>query len=416
VYYDASWDDNLSPPGSNCSTRGTAVNYKENINFTTTSSTFADINPATLPRDPNNGCAPVYPHSYLKVNTIYEVIHNAGMRTAVTDKHPAYEMLSGPSGTGLDDFYGPEFNSGKKNIAQTMANDDLRLTAVLHQLDGCDHTGTTCGLGVPAILGMNFQGVNIAQKFSGYVDAAGTTPDNKYFISSLTGQAPGLQQAMDHADASIQAMLDKIDANGLTNSTVVIMASKSGNTPVDRTTFIPINPDTTFKPMIDGALGAGLTATVTADTMALIWLTDHSRAADVGALLRANSAAIGGGNVYVGAEIDALVDGQMAGNPGRHPDVIVQPGDGVVYATAGSKICDHGGIREQDRHVAMVVAGGKFHPGSTVDAQVTLQMVAPTILKALGLKEHDLDAVNIEQTHRLPDGDAGDDGIDPDTE
>ena len=55
----------------------------------------------------------------------------AGMRTAATDKHPAYEMLSGPSGTGLDDFYGPEFNAGKKDIAKTMANDDLRLTAVL---------------------------------------------------------------------------------------------------------------------------------------------------------------------------------------------------------------------------------------------------------------------------------------------
>jgi len=46
---------------------------------------------------------------------------------------------------------------------------------VLHQLDGCDHTGANCSVGVPAILGMNFQGVNIAQKFSGYVDAAGTT-------------------------------------------------------------------------------------------------------------------------------------------------------------------------------------------------------------------------------------------------
>ena len=63
---------------------------------------------------------------YLKVNTIYEVIHNAGMRTAATDKHPAYEMLNGPSGTGLDDFYGPEFNGAKKDIAKTMANDELK--------------------------------------------------------------------------------------------------------------------------------------------------------------------------------------------------------------------------------------------------------------------------------------------------
>ena len=62
VYYDATWDDNLSPPGSNCSTRGTAVAYKENINFTATSASASDINPATLPRDPDNGCSPVYPH------------------------------------------------------------------------------------------------------------------------------------------------------------------------------------------------------------------------------------------------------------------------------------------------------------------------------------------------------------------
>ena len=129
-------------------------------------------------------------------------------------------------------------------------------------------------------------------------------------------------------------------------------------------------------------------------------------------LLRANAASIGGSNVYVGADIDALADGQLAGNPGRHPDIIVQPDDGVVYTTVGSKICDHGGLREQDRHVAMVIAGGKFHAGSTVTKPVTLQQVAPTILKALNLNIHDLDAVNIENTHRLPDGDDGDDGID----
>ena len=78
----------------------------------------------------------------------------------------------------------------------------------------------------------------------------------------------------------------------------------------------------------------------------------------------AHSAQIGGGTVYVGAEIDALVDGQMAGNPGRHPDVVVQPDAGVVYTTAGSKICDHGGLDEQDRHVAMVIAGPRVRAGT----------------------------------------------------
>ena len=406
IYYDSTWDDRLSPPNSDCSKRGTPVIYKENINFVTNSgSTVADINPTALPRDPDAGCSPVYPHQYLRVNTIYEVIHDAGLRTAVTDKHPAYELLSGPSGTGLDDFFGPEFNGGKKDIAKTMANDDLRLTAVLNQLDGFDHTGTM-QVGVPAILGMNFQAVNIAQKPSGYVDAFGSQPDTVYFISSLKGKTPGLQQAMEHVDASIQAMLDKINANGLTGSTLVIMAAKHGNSPVDRTTFRAIDPDATFAPLIN-TLQPSLSGQVTADTIAMIWLTDHSRANDVADLLRAHSAQIGGGTVFVGAEIDALVDGQMAGNPGRHPDVVVQPDAGVVYTTVGSKICDHGGLNEQDRHVAMVIAGPRVRAG-TVTRTVTLQQVAPTILKALGLKEHELDAVRLEHTHRLPVADDDD--------
>lgn len=401
VYYDTTWDDNLSPPGSACATRGTVVAWKENLNIGgNTGALVSDINPAKLPLDPDAGCTPVWPHQYLHVNTIYEVIHNAGMRTAVSDKHPSYEILFGPSGTGVDDFYSPEFNAAKKDIAKIMANDELRVQAVLNELDGLDHSGST-QVGVPAILGMNFQSVNIAQKFSGYVDAAGTTPDDVYYISSKKGTGPGLAQTMDYADQAIGRMLAKIDANGLADSTLVIMAAKHGNSPVDRTTFTPIDPDATFKPMIDGALGAGLTAQVTADTMALIWLTDHSRANDVAALLRANSAAIGGGNVYVGSEIDALAGGQMAGNPGRHPDIVVQPELGVVYATAGSKLCDHAGMHEQDTHVAMVVAGPHVAHGTVTD-RVTLQQVAPTILKALGLKPHDLDAVRIEHTHRLP--------------
>lgn len=409
VYYDTTWDDRLSPPGSDCSKRGSVVSYKETINFSTNSgSTVADINPAKLPRDPDAGCSPVYPHQYLHANTIYEVIRAAGMRTAVADKHPAYEILSGPSGTGLDDFYGPEFNGAKKDITKIMANDELKVVAVLNELDGFDHARTT-QVGVPAVLGMNFQAVNIAQKFSGYVDAAGTTPDTVAFIGAQAGQAPGLAQAMDYVDQAIGRMLTKLDANGLTDSTLVIMAAKHGNSPVDRTTFTPIDPDATFPPLIN-SVQPGLSAQVTADTLALIWLTDHSRANDVAAVLRANAAAIGGGQVYVGDEIDGIVGGELAGNPGRHPDILVQPEQGVVYATAGSKLCDHAGLHEQDRHVALVMAGPHVQVG-TVDALVSIRQVAPTILKALGLAPHDLDAVRLEHTHRLPvdDDDTGDD-------
>ena len=35
----------------------------------------------------------------------------AGLRTAWSDKHPAYEILNGPSGTGIQDLFTPEINS-----------------------------------------------------------------------------------------------------------------------------------------------------------------------------------------------------------------------------------------------------------------------------------------------------------------
>ena len=54
---------------------------------------------------------PIYPHQYIRTNTIFEVIKSAGGLTAWSDKHPAYEVLSGPSGKGIDDLFAPEINS-----------------------------------------------------------------------------------------------------------------------------------------------------------------------------------------------------------------------------------------------------------------------------------------------------------------
>src|SRR5262249_59908436 len=68
------------------------------------------INPAALPVDPVT-CTPVYPHSYLRVNTVFNVLRDSGMRTAWSDKHSAYEILNGPSGDGVQDLFTPEINS-----------------------------------------------------------------------------------------------------------------------------------------------------------------------------------------------------------------------------------------------------------------------------------------------------------------
>lgn len=403
VYYDVSWDNNLSPAGSSCTTRGALVPFNQTINFSAnTGDSVADINPAKLPRDPDHGCSVVYPHQYLKVNTIYEVAHAAGLRTAVADKHPSYEILAGPSGTGLDDFYGPEFNAAKADITKIMANDELKVVAVLNQIDGLNHQGTA-SVGVPAIFGMNFQAPNIAQKFSGYVDAAGTLPQTITTLGPLAGNPPGLAQALDYVDGAIGRMLSRIEANGLTNDTVIIVTAKHGNSPVDRSTLRWVDP-AGFAPLID-SVQPGLTAQVTADTMALIWLKDRSRAADVAAVLQANAATIGAGTITSGAGVGALFNGQLAGNPSRIPDVVVQPVPGVVYATTNAKLVDHGSGSAEDTHVPLVVVDPRHEGGRTFSCPVSLRQVAPTILNALGLKERLLDAVRVEGTKRLSDDD-----------
>ena len=130
------------------------------------------IDPAQLPVDPTS-CQPVYPHSYLRVNTIFEVARNAGLRTAWSDKHPAYEILNGPSGTGVQDLFTPEINSNAPSLgdandwttdnALTMQYDSYKVQAVINEINGFDHSGTT-SVGTPAIFGMNFQTVSTAQK------------------------------------------------------------------------------------------------------------------------------------------------------------------------------------------------------------------------------------------------------------
>ncbi len=194
IYYDDSYNHALLPAGTtDCrhATPGAEVQYFEaadknltrldagqgltglpNSILRMTGNPDLVIDPAKLPVDPAS-CQPVYPHSYLKVNTIFEVARNAGLRTAWSDKHASYEVLNGPSGTGVQDLFTPEINSGApqpsspidwtQNNERTQQYDNYKVEAVLNEIDGMDHSGRR-HVGVPAIFGMNFQTVSTAQK------------------------------------------------------------------------------------------------------------------------------------------------------------------------------------------------------------------------------------------------------------
>jgi len=192
VYYDSSYDRGLLPPGTtSCAgvAPGANVQYDESIDRNPASLDAGQgltglpdsilgltgqardlIDPAKLPVDPAT-CKPLYPHQFVQVNTIFEVAKAHGLRTAWSDKHAAYDILNGPSGSGIDDLFTPEINSNvpggtgdwTADNAATRRYDGYKATAVINEIDGYDHSRTT-KVGVPAIFGMNFQTVSTAEK------------------------------------------------------------------------------------------------------------------------------------------------------------------------------------------------------------------------------------------------------------
>jgi len=390
VYYDDSYDRSLSPPGSNCATKGTEVVYDESIDKNPDAlDAGGGINPAALPLDPAKGCTPVYPHAYLRVNTVFEVIKAGGGRTAWADKHPAYDIVNGPSGAGVDDLFTPEINANgiTDKVDATEAYDDGKVEAILHEVDGFDHTGKTPA-DVPALFGMNFQAVSVAQKLpgNGYADAAGTP-------------SAGLADAIAHTDASIGRMVAELRARNLLDKTIIIVSAKHGQSPIDPAARRIVDKKTI--PALVDSIKAGLTAQATQDSVSLLWLADQARAGDVASKLAASKDA---------AVVDAIYGpdkvrdwyGDPTADP-RVPDLIVQPQTGVIYTKpTATKIAEHGGFSADDTHVPILVSYAGF-AGGAIDAAVHTTQIAPTILMALGLDPAALQAVTLEHTAPLPE-------------
>ncbi len=380
------------------------------------------INPAALPVSAAT-CKPINPNQYLKVNTIFEVARQHGLRTAWSDKHPAYQILSGPSGTGVQDYFTPEINSQAtgfpagqdwtKDNAATMQYDSYKVQAVLNEIDGYDHSRTH-KVGVPAIFGMNFQTVSTAQKLP--------TSDGLTGGYLPGGQVPGplLTRALSYVNGKIAAMAAEIRARGLSSSTAIIISAKHGQSPTDPGALARVDDG----PIIDGInaawtaahKGAGnLVVFATDDDGMLLWLSDRSQAAASFArnYLLTHSAAgnnISGNAITVSASgLKAVYAGAAAAayfgvapaDP-RHPDVVGIAQHGVVYTGGKGKIAEHGGNDPQDRNVPILLVVPGLPHGIAVGTPVETTQIAPTILGLLGLNPAQLQAVRAEHTPLLP--------------
>jgi type I phosphodiesterase/nucleotide pyrophosphatase len=395
IIYEVSYDHALSPPGTNCSTVGTVVDFSEFVDINSTLlNGGGGINPNNLPRDPNNGCSPVYPHQYLRVNTIFEVAKNAGFRTAWSDKSLGYEVVNGPSGHGVDDLFDPEIaaplaSNGQiptTNVADCEQYDSIKVQAILNEIAGHDHTGQG-NPGTPGIFGMNFQTVSVGQKTAGYLDAAGTP-------------STGLAGALDFIDQSLGKFVSALDRRGLLESTLIVVSAKHGQAPVNPALRRIV--DDAIIPTVVDSVSPNLVAATTEDDIGLVWLTQHSHSVVEAAVdaLQADRAALGINSILSG---DALADQfNSVRRDSRAPDIIVVPNEGVIYAgPTATKLSEHGGFSHDDTNVPILVSwsGGR---GDTFDEPVETKQIAPTILEALGLDAGALDAVRAEGTRALP--------------
>jgi len=406
VFYDDSYDRSLAPASGDC-VPGANVVWKQGLDFLPFSFTTT-IDPSKLPRDPADGCTTrVWPHQFPRVNNIFEIVKAAGGRTAWSDKHPAYEFLNGLSGTGMDDLYTPEITAPSgvattNSFALTMAYDDMKVAAILNEIKGFDHTGSTF-VGVPTVFGMNFQAVSVGQKLKAE-QLLTAPPLTGGYLNAAGAPSEGLQTTLEHTDRSIGAMVDELDRQGLLPSTMIIVSAKHGNSPVDLSSLVRVNP-TAISTIVNTVAPHHLSA----DTGPLIWLKGQATPEDqrlntlkvvdalTASMANGNPARIAG--ILSGAELTKLFQDPLT--DARTPDIILMPQPGTVYTTSGSKIADHGGFGDEDVHVALLVSQASF-PKKTINDQVETRQIACTILKALGLSCDDLMSEQVEPSKFLP--------------
>ena len=381
------------------------------------------LDPAALPVNPAT-CTPIYPHNYLKVNTVFEVARIQGLGTAWSAKHAAYEILNGPSGTGVQDLFTPEINSAADasgndwttDNALTQEYDSTKVAAIVNEIDGLDHSGTR-HVGTPAIFGMNFQTISTAQKLpisDGL--AGGYNPDGT--------PGPLLSRALDYMNTQVATFQNEIHVKGLDASTAIILSAKHGQSPQDlstlrrvddaaiianiNTTWTALHPKAaplvTFAVDDDGMLMSLSDRHADALAFAKNYLLTHDAPAnlarDAKGVYSSTVKSSGLTTVYTGTAADTLV---RAANGDTHaPDLIGIAQPGVVYTGNVKKLAEHGGAAPADRDVPLVVSGaGVFHQVVSNDAVQTTQ-IAPSILQLLGLNPQSLQAVQIEHTQVLP--------------
>ena len=429
LFYDVSYDRTIfDPTNTACSgPPGNNMVFDESIDLYNAANVSQNvIDPSKLPRrlDSRGRCVPMFPHDAIRTNTIFEVVKGAGGVTAWADKHPAYDLVNGPSGKGVDDLYTPEITNvgGLDNtvsVVCTAENDEKKVRAILNEIHGLRHDGTR-GLGIPTVFGMNFQAVSVGQKLAKDNSDGSCTDDT----GSLNGQPGGykdgagtptevLAYALQKTDEALGEMIQALKSQGVYESTLFIVTAKHGQSPINP---VKVNKPGHFADLVAGlkdsttnpggiaigvaaACSTGSCGFVQDDDIALIWLKDQNQTPEVAAYLNENAGALFIDEVLSGDELKLKFNDPVTDS--RTPDILVQPVYGTIYTTSGKKNAEHGGFSFADTNVGLIVSNPDIH-ARVVKTPVTTSQVAPTILELLGIDPNALKSVRVELTPVLP--------------
>jgi len=174
----------------------------------------------------------------------------------------------------------------------------------------------------------NLQAVSVAQKTSGYV------------AGSLAFH-PNLLKALDFVDSSLGKIVTALKVKGIYNESLITIASKHGQAPIDPTKYGKINPKNI------STILAVPTLHITTDDIALTFLEDQRDLNTVVNNLNRNRATLKISDIFAGDRLTYLGYGDPKTDPAV-PDIIIAPETGIIYTTSSSRIAEHGGVSDDD--------------------------------------------------------------------
>lgn len=454
IYYDKAYDRSYFAPSNTACTGspGAVLPYNESIDIDSTQlngggtlgAPMTQIDKAKLPLGP--ACHTIAPHQLLKVNTVFEVVklQIPGARTAWADIHPSFEILNGPSGTGVDDLFTPEIKAINpatgKDYTQSYIDarkfDLMNVQAVLNEIDGLDSTGTKTEP-VPTVFGMNFESVTVGQQLAtagaddptppayfaasklysknsggnlyyigGYITASpsGATDgqcvipgfwnsalvSEQYGCPGVTGDPVMQLSQLDFVSYEIGGIVNELTSKGLLDTTLFIITARTGNSPIDGKTRKAVRPE-----LFGAIVRKPASALGDYDDVALMWLNPATRTMSSYDTAQANLS-----NNFAKLHLQYLLSNNQLTSAfaspftdPRVPDFIGLPLPGTLYLETGdTTLAKPGGFSDDDRDVMLVVSAlgsnklpNSGNPGVNVLNAVETRQIAPTILYALGI-------------------------------